>query len=285
MKKDTKIQRNEIINRTYYFIYKNLEHQITLDELASLNSISKYHYHRIIKEETGTTLFDIISKERLKKAANLLLTNKHSNISEIASECGYMSHSSFNKAFKNIYKYSPTKWRDGAYKKFSKELLNEFPTNRDYSIIEPKIEVCKEIKCAYIRHKGYNKSIKQTWQKLKAIAYEKNIKEYQEIALYHDNPTITLLENCSYVACITINEEHKDISTLIFPESLCAVFHLEGVYGDILNFIRYVYHFWLPDSGYQAKTIPPYAIHHKNLFTTDLNSFSIDLYIPIKVAY
>lgn len=285
MKKNTKTLRQDIINKTFYYIYKNLEHSISLDELTKLNSISKYHYHRIIKEETGFTLFEIISNERLKKAANLLLTNKHSTISEIANECGYISHSSFIKAFKKRYKFTPTKWRKGAYKDYSKELLNAFPCNKDFSYVEPEIKVCEEIKCAYIRHKGYNEKIKHTWQKLNAIAYENDIKKYKEIALYHDNPTITPLENCSYVACITVDKTYENISTFIIPKSLYAVFHLEGVYGEILNFIRYVYHFWLPNSGYEVKTIPSYAIHHKNLFTSNSKEFSIDLHIPIKVAY
>ncbi len=288
MKKTTKILRNDILNKTYHYIYRNLEHQITLDELARLNSVSKYHYHRIIKEETKSTLFSLISIIRLQKAANLLLTNTDSTISEIASSCGYMSHSSFIKAFKKRYQYTPTKWREGAYKKYSKELLKAFPNDKDFTKIEPEIKVCKAINCAYIRHKGYNKEIKKTWQKLKAIAYEKGIVEYKEIALYHDNPTITPLQECSYVACIEVSKDFKEISTLEIPQSLCAVFSLKGEYGDLLNFIRYVYHFWLPNSGYQAKTIPSYVIYKKNLFTIENineNNFELSLYIPIAVAY
>ena len=287
MKKNTKILRNDILNKTYYYIYKNLEHQITLDELAKINSVSKYHYHRIIKEETSSTLFSIISTIRLQKAANLLITNKDSTISEIASSCGYMSHSSFIKAFKMRYKYTPTNWRNGAYKKYSKKLLKAFPNHKDFSEIEPEIKVCEAINCAYIRHKGYNKQIKKTWEKLKAIAYENEITEYKEIALYHDNPTITPLEECSYVACIEVPKEFKAISTLEIPKSLCAVFNLKGEYGDLVNFIRYVYHFWLPNSGYEAKTIPSYVIYEKNLFTSKNNiiEFELSLYLPIFVSY
>lgn len=81
--------------------------------------------------------------------------------------------------------------------------------------------------------------------------------------MYHDNPTITPLEECSYVACLEIKDDffkNTTINTFEIPESLCAVFHLKGEYGDLLNFIRYVYHFWLPNSGYEAKTIPSYVI-------------------------
>ncbi|QKF82495.1 AraC family transcriptional regulator [Halarcobacter ebronensis] len=283
MKKDTIHQREDIVNRTFYYIYKNLEFKITLDELAKINHVSKFHYHRIIKESTGKTLFEIICDERLKKAANLLITNTHSTISEIANKCGYISHSSFIKAFKARYQYTPKQWRNGKYKEFSKSILEDFTSNKKFSDIEPQIKVCKEIHCAYIRHKGYNKSIKKCWDKLSAIAYTYSIKEYKEIALFHDNPVITPQDNCSYVACISVDKDFKAISTFDIPESLYAVFYLKGVYGDVLNLIRYVYHYWLPNSGYEAKTIPAYAIYHKNYFLTGMKDFEIELFIPISV--
>lgn len=285
MKKETIHLRHKIVNDTYYYIYKNLEHQITLDELAKLNKVSKYHYHRIIKEETSFTLFEIITSIRLQKAANLLLTNKHSTISEIASLCGYMSHSSFIKAFKQRFKHTPTSWRKGAFKTYSKQLLEKFPSSRDFSNIEPQIKVCKAIKCTYIRHKGYDKKIKNTWEKLYAIAYENDITNFKQIALYHDNPTITPLDECSYVAAISIDKDYKNLNILEIPESLNAVFVLKGVYGDVLNFIRYVYHYWLPNSGYETSSIPCYTIYEKNHFTTGFEDFNLKLYLPIKIAF
>lgn len=286
MKKDTKVFRTHIINQTYYYIYKNLEHKISLDEIAKFNSTSKYHFHRIIKEEIGITLFELISSIRLQKAANLILTNKYSTISQIANLCGYVSHSSFIKAFKQKYSYTPTQWKKGAYKEYSKQLLKAFPSNRDFSNIQADIRVCEAIPCAYIRHNGYNEDIKKTWEKLHAIAYENDIKEFKDIALYHDNPAITPLEKCSYVACIDIPKNKTlPISTFTIFEGLHAVFKLDGFYGDVLNFIRYVYHYWLPNSGYEAKTIPAYTIYNKNHFITGFKDFSLELYVPIKVAY
>ncbi|MFV0563837.1 helix-turn-helix domain-containing protein [Malaciobacter mytili] len=108
MKKDTKQQRANIVNKTLFYIYKNIDTNISLEELAKLNSVSKYHFHRIFKEETKQNLFDFITSIRLQKAANLLITNQYSTISEIANMCGYSSHSSFIKAFKQKFSYTPT---------------------------------------------------------------------------------------------------------------------------------------------------------------------------------
>ncbi|MFY9074890.1 AraC family transcriptional regulator [Malaciobacter mytili] len=283
MKKDTKQQRANIVNKTLFYIYKNIDTNISLEELAKLNSVSKYHFHRIFKEETKQNLFDFITSIRLQKAANLLITNQYSTISEIANMCGYSSHSSFIKAFKQKFSYTPTAWRKSGHKEYSKNLIGE---HRRFDKIDIKIEVSKERFCAYIRHKGYDKSISKTWQKLKALAYEYNLKEYKEIALHHDNPTITPLSECNYVAAIEVPKDFKsNISTLEIPKTLCAVFKLKGVYGDVLAFLRYVYHYWLPSSGYEATTLPSYVIYHKNHFLNEDNQFDLTFYLPVKVIY
>lgn len=283
MKKQTKQQRADIVNKTLYYIYKYIDTNITLEELASINNISKYHFHRIIKEETSQTFQEILSSIRLQKAANLLISNKHSSISQIANQCGYSSHSSFIKAFKQKFNYTPNLWRKGSYTNFTKEILDKKylkPLN-----LEAKIEVCSEIHCIYIRHNGYNKNIKNTWEKLKAFAYELNINDYEEIGLHHDNPSITPLEQCKYVAAITINNSFKtNLSTFTIPKSLCAVFDYEGEYGNIINAIRYIHHEWIIDKGYEITTLPLYVKYIKNHFLED-KKFKVKIYVPIKVIY
>ena len=77
MKKDTKHSRAHIVNQSLAYIYKYIDSNICLEELAKINSVSKYHFHRIFKEETGENLFDRISSIRLQKAANLLISTRN----------------------------------------------------------------------------------------------------------------------------------------------------------------------------------------------------------------
>ena len=67
-------------------------------------------------------------------------------------------------------------------------------------------------------------------------------------------------------------------------ESLCAIFHYEGVYGDVTKLMAYIYNYWLPNSKYEAKALPPYAIYHKNHFLNGNKRFSLDFYVPIQVV-
>ena len=288
MKKDTKHARADIVNRALAYIYIHIDTNITLSELARLNSVSKYHFHRIFKEETGENLFERISAIRLQKAANLLITNRYSSISEIAQLCGYSSHSSFIKAFKNRFTFTPTQWKKGEYINYSKKNLTfDEQINDDFLSIIPLIKVAPKRVCAYIRHKGYDLSVTKTWERLMAYSYEKKLNSTVQIGVFHDNPVLIPYEECNYVAAFEVDSTFvstNSISKLEIEESLCAVFHYEGVYGDVTKLMVYIYNFWLPSSGYEAKTMPPYAIYQKNHLLAENDSFSLDFYIPIKVV-
>jgi len=288
MKKDTKHIRADIVNKSLSYIYKNISTNITLDELARLNSVSRYHFHRIFKEETTQNLFERISEIRLQKAANFLITNQYSSISEIKELCGYSSHSSFIKAFKNRFSVTPSKWREGAYKNYLKrDLKFDEKINSDFFDIKPIIGVAPKRVCAYIRHKGYDSSISTVWERLIAYAYEKEINNTVQIGIFHDNPLITPYGECHYVAALEVDDSFistNSISSLEIEESLCAIFHYEGKYGDVVKLMEYIYIFWLRDSGYESTSFPPYVIYYKNHFLKENESFNIDFYIPISVV-
>ena len=44
MKKQTKQDRANIVNNSLFYIYRHIDTPISLNELAQLNSISKYHF-------------------------------------------------------------------------------------------------------------------------------------------------------------------------------------------------------------------------------------------------
>jgi len=253
-------------------------------------NISKFHLHRIFKEEFGKNIYESIKAIRLEKAANLLITNKYSTITDISKMTGYSSQTSFLRAFKERFLMTPKEWKNGGYKEYSNKIVEKISTNNetiDFSKIEPSIVKMPEIKGYYIRHKGYDRTIKKTWQKLQTWIYTNDIKEYKQMALHHDNPIITPLEECQYIAIVVLeNEEEqlKDLSlpTLIVPKGIYAKFSLTGKYGDVIKLIQWVYHTWLIESGYETTPSPSYTIYQKNHFLNSEEEFILDYYLPIR---
>jgi AraC family transcriptional regulator len=291
MKRETKNQRADIVNKVLSYIYLYIDTDLNAKELASLNSISLHHLHRIFKEETGRNLYETIKSIRLQKAASLLLTNKYATISQIARMCGYSSQTSFIKAFKTRFDTTPKEWKNGGYLAYSQKNIESSKSasasTRDFTGTVPKIMKTAAIRAAYIRHSGYDISIKNSWNRLEAWRLENNIPDHaRQIGFHHDNPTITPLKECAYIAAIEVGEgihPHGEVAYFEIPSSVCAVFHIGGKYGDVLRFMQYVYQIWLPESGFEAKTLPPYAIYRQNHFLNDTGEFELEFYLPVSV--
>lgn len=290
MKKSTYEKRAKIANDVMNYIYKYIDTNINIDELSLQLNISKFHLHRIFKEEFGKNIYESIKAIRLEKAANLLITNKYSTITDISKMTGYSSQTSFLRAFKERFLMTPKDWKNGGYKEYSNKIVEKISTNNErinFSKIEPSIVKMPEIKGYYIRHKGYDRTIKKTWQKFQTWIYTNDIKEYKQMALHHDNPIITPLEECQYIAIVVLEKEEeqlKDLSlpTLIVPKGIYAKFSLTGKYGDVIKLIQWVYHTWLIQSGYETTTNPSYTMYHKNHFLVEEDEFILDFYLPIK---
>jgi AraC family transcriptional regulator len=272
-----------------FYIYTHIDTDINLDWLCEELEVSKFHMHRVFKEAFGRNIYESIKSIRLQKASNLLVTNKYSTITEIGQLCGYSSHSSFNRAFKERFGVSPKAWKKGAYKEYSQNIMihSEHPalySKADFSNYKPEIVQMPPVNAYYIRHHGYNKSMKETWQKLHTWKLSNNITEYEEIGLYHDNPSITPHDACQYIACIKTDQEGLEngrLPSFVISGGTYAKFDHKGVYGDILKLIQWVYHEWLPNSDFETTTKPSFAVHRKNHFLSEDGEFDISFYVSI----
>lgn len=289
MKKETLEKRTKIANDIMYYIYTHIDTNIDIEELSLDLGISKFHMHRIFKEIFGRNIYESIKSIRLQKASNLLLTNKYSTISSIVNSCGYSSQSSFIKIFKERFGMSPKEWKNGGYKDYSNEIIKQsefaMKSKANFEDITPSIVKVKAIESYYIRNRGYNKNIEATWQKLQTWVLTNNIKSYKRVALFHDNPTITPLDECQYIACIIVDDE-KNIKSDRIPkfkiaEGVYAKFDLKAKAEDLLPFIQWVYHEWLPKSEYETTTKPSYAIYDKLDFIDGDDEFELSFYVSI----
>ncbi len=289
-KKITNFKHSKIANDLMSYIYDNIETDINLDQLSYDMHISKTHLHKIFKEQMGTAIYETIKSIRLQKASNILITNKYSTITEVSNMCGYSSQTSFIRAFKQRFGQTPKYWRKGGYKEYSDKLfakVEQKESSIDFSTLEQGLVKVIPRMAYYIRQRGYSPNYKQTWEKMIAWIYTNGINQYEQIGIYHDNPTITPLEDCRYVACVVPKDENLNLVNTNLPaleiqECLCVTFKIEGKHQDILNLIQWVYHEWLPNSGYETITIPSYMIFESNHFVKEDGVFKGIYHVPVK---
>ena len=95
------------------YINKNISNEIRVDDICTAVGISKNHFCREFKKNTGLTVMEYILQTRIVLAKNDLLKTKLS-ITEISERNGFSSVSFFCRVFKEEEKLSPLQYRKSA---------------------------------------------------------------------------------------------------------------------------------------------------------------------------
>jgi len=97
------------LRRIERHISENIERRVSLEELANLAGVSRWHFLRQYQETTGSSPHAYVTGQRLQRAMDLLRTTDKS-IMEIAAEVG-MTHSHFSRRFAQHFGTSPSLFR------------------------------------------------------------------------------------------------------------------------------------------------------------------------------
>jgi len=285
MRRTTTKDHKERINEILFQIHIDISAEHSIESLSKSASMSPFHFNRVFKEIVGESVHSYIRRVRLEHCANALLFNPDSTIHEIFSEVGFVSNSSFTHAFKSYFGQTPSKWR---------EIDRALHVSDNITKINPlhvEIDYLPKKTVAYVRHTGYNKSIKEAWQRLEEWTLQNRLEfsRLPMIGLHHSNPNIVKKEDCHYVACLELRDDFVhfrsgDIGIMEIPKIFCAKFKLEGKYGDLMKYMDYIYYEWLPNSQCEKIHLPSMALYHKNHFIRKDEKFELDFCVPIRYS-
>ena len=108
--KNKNIKNVNIIIKAKEFIRANYKKKIKLEDISKVVCLSSYYLSHIFKKETGSTLFEYLTKVRVEEAKRLLEVTQW-NTTRISFEVGCTDQSYFCKVFKKIEGISPCKYR------------------------------------------------------------------------------------------------------------------------------------------------------------------------------
>ena len=85
--------------------------QFSLGELAEEFHLSQSYITRIIKQETGSSFSELLTRMRIDRAVSLLVQNPDMKLVEIAERTGFASQHYFSRVFKEKVGFSPADYR------------------------------------------------------------------------------------------------------------------------------------------------------------------------------
>lgn len=101
----------EAIQKTLDFIEKNISEKIDIEQLAKESALSLFYYQRLFSRLVKKPVREYIKLRRLAFACESL-ADKQRRILDIALDCGFGSHETFTRAFKEVYKMTPEEYRE-----------------------------------------------------------------------------------------------------------------------------------------------------------------------------
>ncbi len=93
------------IRQTLSFINENLGRELSVDTLAERVYLSRYHFMRLFKAETGSTVHAYVRQKRLIQAARRI--REGTPAARAAAESGFSDYSAFHRAFTAAFGVSP----------------------------------------------------------------------------------------------------------------------------------------------------------------------------------
>jgi two-component system response regulator YesN len=87
---------------------------LSLEEVAAEAEISPGYLSRLLKQETGFSFVDYLTRVRITQALQIL-NNPSMKIYEVAEAVGYQSQHYFSRAFKRVFGRSPVEYRKGGH--------------------------------------------------------------------------------------------------------------------------------------------------------------------------
>ena len=305
------------INKVMDYVEKHLNEEITLDKIAQIACFSPFHFHRIFSTLTNETLNTFIQRLRIEKAAQQLRNEENISISEIAYNCGFGSAAHFSRTFRKYFGLTAKEFRetekavfakDGFYYSKNGQLtrkmnqqspdfrvqlcidnLNQF-NHFKFIIMDTKVEIKEmpELNVIYCRHTGQFNQIGKVYEKLMKWAGPRgllNFPKTKTITVYHDDPTITAIEQVRQSACISVDSDVKvdgEIGKMKLESGKYAVGRFEI---DEKGFEKAwnTMCLWLTESGYQPGEGYPYELYHNSPDEDAMHRFILDICIPVKL--
>ncbi len=100
------------VKKLHTLITDRLDKTFTVEELSEISGMPPASMRKVFKAVYGTPVYQYIKSYKMKAAAEMLISDRRMNISDIAQRLGYDNASKFSAAFRDVMGVTPQNYRN-----------------------------------------------------------------------------------------------------------------------------------------------------------------------------
>ncbi|MEM7472342.1 MAG: AraC family transcriptional regulator [Pseudomonadota bacterium] len=267
--------------RVLEYIHDNPAGDLSLDTLAEVAAMSRFHWHRVFSGMMGKTVAQVTREIRMHRAA-CWLVQKPWPVAEVAKRVGYPNVGSFTRVFGEEYGLSPVAFRNrgdltGALPK---------PQSGDFPMYPVDIETHENRPLAALEHRGSYLEIGEQFQKAGTIFTTRDLWAGARgmVGLYHDDPNAVAEPDLRSHAGIVLSEGADvpdGMHAMVAEGGRFAVLHFTGPYAGLKAAYDYLYGQYIPEKGLELRDAPAMEIYLNGPQDTAPDDLKTEVCAPI----
>jgi AraC family transcriptional regulator len=270
------------IHRVIDHIHSNPSGNLSLDALAEVAALSRFHFHRVFRAVMGETAAQSVRRIRLHRAS-VALAQSETPLIRVATDVGYPNLASFSRAFADTYGTTPLAFRNrGELRPFSRQ------TQPELTIMYP-IEIRTEAprRLAAVPHKGPYHEINRAFQNLSTTMAQRGLFGHagHMVGVFYDDPqSVAAADLRSHAGFEMTGKIQLDppLDTVTLDGGRHAVLIYTGPYAGLPAAYDQLFGVWLPASGEDVADVPSFEIYLNSPMDTAPEDLITELHLPLK---
>jgi DNA gyrase inhibitor GyrI/AraC-like DNA-binding protein len=288
---------NRVIDHITRRITQHPGEPLSLSRLSRLAGFSRFHFHRLFRTLVGEPLHAYVRRLRLERAVFHMAHGPRATLTEIALQCGFTSSSDFSRSFKQAYGFAPRRYSREAFLANSK-IRQDLVANAGYGLrklvasgnpdrFRVRLVERPAQRIAYVRViGGYQpEGIMAGYQRLMDWGRSHRLVPGAElIGMSPDDPDITPMSRYRFDWCLAVppsTSGGRGVTIGHVPANRFACIHIRGDIGREYRAWTYLFHDWLPRSGYQPTNDPAMEVYRRDPAASQWQTFDLDCCLPI----
>ena len=272
--------------KALWYIESHLAEPLTLDEIANIAGVSRFHLVRAFAAATGLSVMRYVRARRLSKAARALAGGAP-DILSLALDADYSSHEAFTRAFRDHFGTTPEAVRASTC---LDQLKLQEPIMMDSTLLDtlkpPRFETSKPLLIAGIgercTHENGGAGIPNQWQKFHQTVDD--IPNRVGKAAYGVCCNGDDSGNFDYIAGVEVadfSDLPREFARVRIPEQQYAVFtHAEHI-STIRRTVSAIWNQWLPQSGLKVADAPNFERYDEK-FDPATGNGGLEIWVPVQ---